>query len=84
MNEMDKVDVLVATPLRLKGLIEKKRVSLSAVRYLVLDEADKLFEMGFVEQVDAVVAACDGPQITRARCSPRRFQKPSRTSREAS
>ena len=52
MNEMDKVDVLVATPLRLKGLIEKKRVSLSAVRYLVLDEADKLFEMGFVEQVD--------------------------------
>ena len=37
MNEMDKVDVLVATPLRLKGLIEKKRVSLSAVRYLVLD-----------------------------------------------
>ena len=46
MNEMDKVDVLVATPLRLKGLIEKKRVSLSAVRYLVLDEADKLFEMG--------------------------------------
>jgi superfamily II DNA/RNA helicase len=66
MNEMDKVDVLVATPLRLKSLIEKKRVSLSAVKYLVLDEADKLFEMGFVEQVDAAAAACDGPNVTRA------------------
>lgn len=63
---MDKVDILVATPLRLKSLIEKKRCNLSAVRYLVLDEADKLFEMGFVEQVDAAVAACDGPEVTRA------------------
>ena len=65
-NEFDKVDVLVATPLRLKSLIEKNKINLGAVQYLVLDEADKLFEMVFVEQVDAVVAACDGPQITRA------------------
>ena len=65
-NEFAKVDILVATPLRLKSLIEKNKVSLGAVRYLVLDEADKLFEMGFVEQVDAAVAACDGPDITRA------------------
>lgn len=65
-NEFAKVDILVATPLRLKSLIEKNKVSLGAVRYLVLDEADKLFEMGFVEQVDAAVAACDGPNITRA------------------
>ena len=63
---MDKVDILVATPLRLKSLIEKKKCHLSAVQYLVLDEADKLFEMGFVEQVDAAVAACDGPEVTRA------------------
>ena len=63
---MDKVDILVATPLRLKSLIEKKKCHLGAVQYLVLDEADKLFEMGFVEQVDAAVAACDGPEVTRA------------------
>ena len=31
-----------------------------------MDEADKLFEMGFVEQVDSAVAACDGPEVTRA------------------
>ena len=63
---MDKVDVLVATPLRLKSLIEKRKCNLSFVEFLVLDEADKLFEMGFVEQVDAAVAACDGPRVTRA------------------
>ena len=40
-NEFDKVDVLVATPLRLKSLIDKKLLNLSAVQYLVLDEADK-------------------------------------------
>ena len=45
---MDKVDVLVATPLRLKSLIEKRKCNLSFVEFLVLDEADKLFEMGFV------------------------------------
>ena len=56
-NEFDKVDVLVATPLRLKSLIEKRKCNLSFVEFLVLDEADKLFEMGFVEQVDAAVAA---------------------------
>ena len=65
-NEMDKVDILVATPLRLKSLVEKGRVNLSAAEFLVLDEADKLFEMGFVEQVDAAVAACDNPEVVRA------------------
>jgi ATP-dependent RNA helicase DDX52/ROK1 len=65
-NEMDKVDILVATPLRLKSLVEKGKVRLSSVAFLVLDEADKLFEMGFVEQVDAAVAACDNPEVVRA------------------
>ena len=66
MNEMDKVDVLVATPLRLKTLIERSRVDLGSVTFLVLDEADKLFEMGFVDQVDAAVAACANPRCARA------------------
>lgn len=35
-------------------------------RYLVVDEADKLFELGFMEQLDSILAAATHPDITRA------------------
>ena len=35
-------------------------------RFLVLDEADKLFELGFMEQVDGIIAACSHKDIVRA------------------
>ena len=44
-------DVLVCTPLRLVSLIKKEVISLAAVKVLCLDEADKLLELGFLEQV---------------------------------
>lgn len=46
------------------SLLRQKKISTHAVEFLVLDEADKLFEMGFVEQIDAVVHACDNPDYT--------------------
>lgn len=50
-------DVLVTTPLRLVHAVESKTVDLSSVTHLVLDEADRLFESGFVHQTDALLAA---------------------------
>jgi superfamily II DNA/RNA helicase len=47
---------LVATPGRLEDLLERRAVSLGAVRVLVLDEADRMLDMGFRPPVDRIVA----------------------------
>ncbi|MGB8332113.1 MAG: DEAD/DEAH box helicase [Polyangiales bacterium] len=50
------VDVLVATPGRLLDLASQRHVDLSDVSVLVLDEADRLLDMGFVRDVKRIVA----------------------------
>jgi ATP-dependent RNA helicase RhlE len=47
--------VLVATPGRMNDLLERKAVALDGVRILVLDEADRMLDMGFKPQVDRIV-----------------------------
>ena len=47
--------VLVATPGRLQDLIDRRLVDLAGIRILVLDEADRMLDMGFQPQVDAIV-----------------------------
>ncbi|KAI4378744.1 hypothetical protein MLD38_016181 [Melastoma candidum] len=60
------VDVLISTPLRLQLAIKKRKMDLSKVEYLVLDESDKLFELGLLKQIDSIVKACSNPSIIRS------------------
>ncbi|KAI9841160.1 MAG: DEAD-box ATP-dependent RNA helicase [Sclerophora amabilis] len=54
-------DLLVATPGRLVDLIERGRISLSSIKYLVLDEADRMLDMGFEPQIRRIVEQEDMP-----------------------
>ncbi len=50
-----RVDVLVATPGRLIDHLNARRVNLSRVHTLVLDEADRMLDMGFIEDIENIV-----------------------------
>ncbi|GLT76725.1 hypothetical protein SLA2020_483680 [Shorea laevis] len=55
------VDILVATPGRLVDMIERGRVSLRMIKYLALDEADRMLDMGFEPQIRKIVEQMDMP-----------------------
>lgn len=50
------VDILVATPGRLIDLINQNHISLRDVKFFVLDEADRMLDMGFVHDVKRIIA----------------------------
>ena len=56
-------DLLVATPGRLVDLIERGRISLVNIKYLVLDEADRMLDMGFEPQIRRIVEGEDMPGV---------------------
>lgn len=50
-------DVLVATSGRFLDILSKKQMNLSHIEYFVLDEADKMLNLGFAEELDAILEA---------------------------
>lgn len=49
--------IVVATPGRMLDMLKRKKVNVSAIRWLVLDEADEMLSMGFKEELDGVLAS---------------------------
>jgi len=55
-NELkQKTHVVVGTPGRLIDHIEKETIDLSMIKYLIIDEADEMLRMGFVEQIEQII-----------------------------
>jgi len=60
MRELSRgADMLVATPGRLEDFLSKRKISLSCTRFLVLDEADQMLDMGFEPQIRDIVERYD-------------------------
>lgn len=57
-------DILVATPGRLLDHIDAGRIDLSALQMLVFDEADRMLDMGFADDIDAIVNATPASRQT--------------------
>jgi ATP-dependent RNA helicase RhlE len=50
------VDILVATPGRLLDLVNQRHISFQHIKYFVLDEADRMLDMGFVDDVKRIIS----------------------------
>ncbi len=53
--ELKKSDIIIATPGRFLDHIKRKSVYLKKVKCLVLDEVDRMFDMGFIDDVDRII-----------------------------
>lgn len=56
--------IIVATPGRLKDLINRRAVKLDNVQYVVLDEADEMLNMGFKEDIDEILSYTNEDRVT--------------------
>ena len=74
-----KAHIVVATPGRLEDLLQRRDITLEHVGILVLDEADRMLDMGFKPAVDRIVSA-DAEGIARRCSSRRRWRAPSASS----
>ncbi|MBS0185286.1 MAG: DEAD/DEAH box helicase [Proteobacteria bacterium] len=58
------VDVIIATPGRLLDFIGKGRLLLSDIQFLVIDEADRMLDMGFIPDIEKIVSKLPSKHVT--------------------
>jgi ATP-dependent RNA helicase RhlE len=57
-------DIIVATPGRLQSFIEDKKINLSHINTVILDEADTMLELGFLGEIQGILKHCPHPRQT--------------------
>jgi len=58
------IDVVVGTPGRVMDLMRRKVIDLSNIRFLVLDEADEMLNMGFIDDIEEIISKCSKERQT--------------------
>ena len=58
IHELTRSEVVVATPGRLLDHLQRRTIDISKVNLLVLDEADRMLDMGFSEDVERIIRSC--------------------------
>ncbi len=64
IHGLSRAEVVVATPGRLLDHIQRNTVNLSKINFLVLDEADRMFDMGFIEDIKQIISRCPAKRQT--------------------
>ncbi len=64
IDDLRRAEIAVGTPGRILDHIARRTINLSKVRFLVLDEADRMFDMGFFEDVTKIIGHCSRERQT--------------------
>lgn len=59
----DNIDILIATPGRLSSALKRKELTLKDTKYLIMDEADQLLEMGFRKDLENIYNSADSTLV---------------------
>jgi ATP-dependent RNA helicase DeaD len=58
ISELGDADIVVGTPGRILDHLERRTIDLSNIKTLVLDEADRMLDMGFIKDVEMIIRQC--------------------------
>ncbi len=64
IDALETAQIVVGTPGRMLDHLERNTMQLDLVRTVVLDEADRMFDMGFIDDVERIMSACPTPRQT--------------------
>jgi len=64
INQLQRVEIVVGTPGRILDHIDRNTINLSKVNTLVLDEADRMLDMGFIDDVEKIIKRCSKERQT--------------------
>ena len=64
IRDLKKANIVVGTPGRLLDLMNRKELHINKIKYLVLDEADRMLDMGFIDDIERIIRATNREKQT--------------------